>query len=156
MAGAVDRSEAVIFIRDHDRQLFENRKARLYEIAAEMDEKYGPGSCAVEIEDVYYNMGDKMKDKMHIVEYASEAVRQAGIEPYNGKVRRGPGERRLGHRRAILKTVGQIKGANTQAAPPRNSASITRAVFQHSPRYRFKTKTSSSNPPWRRILRVRR
>jgi tripeptide aminopeptidase len=89
LAGAVDRATAVLFIRDHDRGLFEKRKERLLEIAGRINAKYGEGSCTVEIEDVYYNLGDKLKDRMYIVEYAREAVRRAGVEPYDLPFRGG-------------------------------------------------------------------
>ena len=89
MNGAVDAATATLFIRDHDRELFEKRKERLCEIAAGLNAEYGAGSCSVETEDVYYNLGDKLKDKMYIVEYAREAIRRAGIEPYDFPFRGG-------------------------------------------------------------------
>lgn len=87
--GSVEHAEAVILVRDHDRERFEARKASLAKFADEVSGKYGAGSCVVRAEDQYYNMGDKLADKMHIVEYAREAMRRAGVTPKEIPVRGG-------------------------------------------------------------------
>lgn len=89
MKGDVEAASADIFIRDHDRRKFEIRKERLQEIADEINGKYGGGTCEVETFDQYYNMGDKLADKMYIVEYARTAMRRVGIEPIEAPVRGG-------------------------------------------------------------------
>lgn len=89
MKGDVESASADIFIRDHDRLKFEERKRRLREISDEINAKYGNGTSSIETEDQYYNMGDMLADKMYIVEYAREAMRRVGIEPYDFTMRGG-------------------------------------------------------------------
>lgn len=89
MHGDVEEATAEIIVRDHDRQIFEARKEKLKEIASGIDVQYGPGSCSVSIRDQYYNMADKLKDKMYVVEYAREAMRRSGVEPREIPVRGG-------------------------------------------------------------------
>lgn len=89
MHGDVESATAEIIVRDHDRQIFEARKKKLEEIASAIAAQYGPGSCDISIRDQYYNMADKLRDKMYIVEYAREAMRRCGIEPREIPVRGG-------------------------------------------------------------------
>lgn len=89
MSGDVERATATILIRDHDRKIFERRKERLLELAAAANDTYGAGCCEVEVHDQYYNMGDILLDRMHIVEYAKEAMRQEGVDPVEIAMRGG-------------------------------------------------------------------
>ena len=63
------------YIRDHDREKFEERKALMEKAADFINEKYGENTIEIEIEDQYYNMADILKDHMHIVETAKEQSR---------------------------------------------------------------------------------
>ena len=87
--GDVGSTEMSYIIRDHDRDRFEARKARMTEIAGALNRKYGEGTVQVELKDSYYNMADILKDHMDIVETARKAVEMEGIEPSVKPVRGG-------------------------------------------------------------------
>ncbi len=89
MSGEVAKAELVYIIRDHDKGKFEERKAKLFEIAEALNLKYGEGTVKVEEKDSYYNMAEVLKDRMDIVETALQAVRMEGIEPRVHPVRGG-------------------------------------------------------------------
>lgn len=87
--GDVDKTNASFYIRDHDREKFEGRKALMEKAAKFINEKYGENTIEMEIEDQYYNMADILKDHMHIVETAKEAAEQVGLEPFYKAMRGG-------------------------------------------------------------------
>jgi tripeptide aminopeptidase len=107
--GDVEDASAEIFIRDHDRSKFEMRKERLLEIGRFINEKYGKNSCSVDTNDQYYNMGEKLRDMMHVVEYARESMKRLGIEPVEIPVRGGTDGSALSWRG--LPTPNIFKGA---------------------------------------------
>lgn len=59
--GDVETCTMHILIRDHDRKLFEQRKAFLRQMAALFTDKYGQGTVDLDERDVYYNMLEKSK-----------------------------------------------------------------------------------------------
>ena len=66
-------------IRDHDREIFEQRKIKMQEIADALNAKYGEGTVEICIKDSYYNMKEILVHHMHLVDNAKEAMRQVGI-----------------------------------------------------------------------------
>ncbi|WP_127532802.1 peptidase T [Paenibacillus kobensis] len=87
--GAVEQTQLIYIIRDHDRTKFDARKAYLEQIVGELREKYGASSIVLEMKDQYYNMRDKIEPVMHIVELARQAMHNLGIEPVIVPVRGG-------------------------------------------------------------------
>lgn len=89
MAG--DESEARLswLIRDHDRTSFENRKKRLLAIGDYLNGVYGPGTVTVEIEDSYYNMKEKIAPYPQLLDWARNAFRAVGVEPWDLPIRGG-------------------------------------------------------------------
>lgn len=86
--GSVEKAEAELIIRDHDRMLFENRKKFLSDLVEESNGRHGR-YAAVEITDQYYNMKEKVEPVFHIVEIAAEAMRVLGIQPVVRPIRGG-------------------------------------------------------------------
>lgn len=86
-----DVSEAKIqyIIRDHDADKFEDRKAFIQNAVKQFNEKYGEGTAEIEIKEQYRNMKQQFEGKMHIVELAAEAMKEAGIEPKIKAIRGG-------------------------------------------------------------------
>lgn len=80
--GDCDKTSASYYIRDHDRDKFEKRKDFMKKAAAFINEKYGKNTVEIEIEDQYYNIGDVLKDHMHIVDTAVQAAKEVGLEPF--------------------------------------------------------------------------
>ena len=77
MAGNVEEATLSFIIRDHDRTRFEERKARLQQVAATLNDTYGETIATVSIKDQYYNMLEQLHDKPHITAIAKEAIKEA-------------------------------------------------------------------------------
>jgi tripeptide aminopeptidase len=86
-----DISEAKLqyIIRDHDEEKFEARKKFMEEKVAEFNQKYGEGTAEVEIKEQYRNMKQQFEGKMHIIDLAAKAMKEAGIEPLIKAIRGG-------------------------------------------------------------------
>ncbi len=93
--GNVEAVTMGMLIRDHDRRHFERRKELLRQSAAKMNEKYGADTVVAEIKDSYYNMKEKLDDKMYVVDIARKAMQQLGIDPIIKPVRGGTDGARL-------------------------------------------------------------
>jgi len=86
-----DESLAVIkmIIRDHDRGLFEKRKAFIEDLTNYMNSVYG-GAFTAEIRDSYYNMREIIEQgSMWLVEDAQNAMKKAGVSPKIVAIRGG-------------------------------------------------------------------
>lgn len=79
--GTIDAAEAIFIVRDHDRTLFEERKATLRRLAAELNATTDRERVRIEIEDQYYNMREIIEKDFYPVDLALEAMRQLAIEP---------------------------------------------------------------------------
>ncbi|WP_223557965.1 peptidase T [Chryseobacterium lathyri] len=86
-----DISEAKLqyIIRDHDEEKYEARKKFMEEKVAEFNQKYGAGTTEVEIKEQYRNMKQQFEGKMHIIDLAAKAMKEAGIEPKIKAIRGG-------------------------------------------------------------------
>ena len=86
-----DVSEAKLqyIIRDHDADKFEARKELLQAKVAEFNQKYGVGTAEVEIKEQYRNMKQQFEGKMHIIDIAAQAMKDANIEPKIKAIRGG-------------------------------------------------------------------
>ena len=93
--GTVEELEAEYIIRDHDRQLFEDKKNLFLETAAFLNRKYGEGTVEVEMKDSYYNMKEILRPHMHLVENACQAMRELDIDPIVSPIRGGTDGSRL-------------------------------------------------------------
>lgn len=94
MQGNVEKAELRLIIRDHDREKFEHKKQFLRDAAAFLNKKYGE-RITVETNDSYYNMGEKIKPRMEIVELAEQAMKDIGLSPYIVPIRGGTDGSRL-------------------------------------------------------------
>ena len=95
--GSESRAEVHMLIRDHDRTLFENRKARLTDMAAYLDRKYGKGTVSLTIRDSYYNMREKIEPHMELIDRAKAAMLAEGITPIVTPIRGGTDGAQLSH-----------------------------------------------------------
>ena len=89
MKGGVDNTELEYIIRDHDRQLFQERKERMLALAESINKTLDHPRISVEIKDQYFNMREKVEPLMHIVDIAEEAMREADIKPLIKPIRGG-------------------------------------------------------------------
>lgn len=86
--GEIEKAEIELIIRDHDAIHFKARKEMLEDITEKLVKKYGD-YVALEIEDQYRNMREKVEPVFHIVEIAEEAMKRLGIEPIIKPIRGG-------------------------------------------------------------------
>lgn len=89
LSGSVERATLNFIIRDHDRERFEARKAMLRGLVQGMNLKYGYEAIALQLDDTYYNMREKVEPVMHIIDIAHEAMEAAGVEPQIKAIRGG-------------------------------------------------------------------
>lgn len=87
--GRIEKAEMTYIIRDHDREKFEAKKAHMLEAEKRIKAEYGEQAIKVEIEDQYYNMGEKIEPVMEIVDIAKEAMHKLGITPIVEPIRGG-------------------------------------------------------------------
>lgn len=97
MKGDVERCQMHYIIRDHDMDLF-NEKKELIKAAVEfLNKKYSKDTIELNLTDSYYNMKEKIMPVYHIVENASEAMKAVGVEPIIVPVRGGTDGSRLSY-----------------------------------------------------------
>ncbi|GAF02236.1 peptidase T [Saccharicrinis fermentans] len=93
--GEVEKSELTYIIRDFKRGRFEDRKKEMAHLVSKINSEYGKGTASVEIKDQYYNMCEKVKPVMHIVEQAKKAMEEVGVKPNIKPIRGGTDGARL-------------------------------------------------------------
>ncbi|NLL27785.1 MAG: peptidase T [Bacteroidales bacterium] len=91
----VEEASLLYFIRDHDKELFENKKKQIVDAINFLNKKYNNSIFSAEITDQYYNMCEKIKDVFYIVEIAMKAMENVGIEPIIKPIRGGTDGSRL-------------------------------------------------------------
>lgn len=87
--GDVENTTLYYIIRDFDRENFNNRKATIQGIVAEMQAKYGHDNIILEMNDQYYNMKEKIEPVKEIVDIAHDAMTKLGITPIVEPIRGG-------------------------------------------------------------------
>ena len=87
--GGVDKTTVTYIIRDHDRQIFEERKQKVAEFVKRINAELGSGTVVLELKDQYYNMREKIEPMMHIIDLAAEAMKAVGVEPNIKAIRGG-------------------------------------------------------------------
>lgn len=94
MTGSVEEATLSYIVRDHDRALFEEKKALLVSLVEKMNCEH-PGCAHIEIKDQYYNMREIVEPKHHIVDLAFEAMTAVGVKPIVKPIRGGTDGARL-------------------------------------------------------------
>ena len=95
MSGDVSEAKLSYIIRDHSTAHFEVRKEQMQHIADLLNEKYGQGTVKLVIKDQYRNMREKIEDCMFLIDYAKQAVQEAGLQPKEVAIRGGTDGARL-------------------------------------------------------------
>jgi tripeptide aminopeptidase len=89
LKGNVEQSVLHYIIRDHDTDLFNNRKQFMIDLVAKMNSELGDDAIEIDIKDQYYNMKEKVIPVMHIVDIAEEVMKEIGITPLIKPIRGG-------------------------------------------------------------------
>lgn len=87
--GNVEEATMSYIIRDHDREKFEARKAKITEIQEKLNSRFDQTHVKVDMYDQYYNMREIIEKDMSIVELAKQAMIDLEIEPVIEPVRGG-------------------------------------------------------------------
>ena len=87
--GSVEKTTLHYIIRDHDKNKFESRKKEVQHLVNKIAAEFGKESVNLEIKDQYYNMREKIEPSMHIIDLASKAMQEVGIEPKIKPIRGG-------------------------------------------------------------------
>lgn len=93
--GNVSEAKLQYIIRDHDMDQFTARKNLIQEIVEEMKKEYGEDNVILDMNDQYYNMIEKVKEKFQSVEIAEQALKDVGITPNIKPIRGGTDGARL-------------------------------------------------------------
>jgi tripeptide aminopeptidase len=89
MEGSVEDSSLQYIVRDHDSQLFQERKQFLLDLVADMNRELGEELIFLELKDQYFNMKEKIEPMMHIIDIAKEVMIDLGIKPDIKAIRGG-------------------------------------------------------------------
>ncbi len=95
MEGEEQQARLVYIIRDHDRAKFEEKKEKMRQIAAYLNESWGKGTIELTLRDSYYNMKEKVQAMPWVIERAEKALRAAGLTPRAVPIRGGTDGARL-------------------------------------------------------------
>lgn len=91
MAGDESLTEMNYIIRDHDREKFEEKKRIFLDVAEKLNRKYNARGAFFEpeVKDSYFNMAEKVKDHMYLIDVAKIAFEKEGITPIVSPIRGG-------------------------------------------------------------------
>ena len=100
---AGNESQVVLhaIIRDHDLEKFNARKAFVERLTAYLNDQWGQGTFRLDMKDSYYNMKEKIRPHMELIENAKAAMEAVGVEPVIVPIRGGTDGARLSWERNI-------------------------------------------------------
>lgn len=96
MSGDISNAKLSYIIRDHDMKKFIEKKEFLNHIVKLLNQKYND-AIKLELKDSYYNMKEKIEEKMEVFDMARDSIIQLGIEPIIKPVRGGTDGARLSY-----------------------------------------------------------
>lgn len=93
--GNVEHTTMQFIIRDHDKELFQQKKELMGQAASYINAKYPSQPLTLTVKDTYYNMKEKILPRMDIIETMERAMRENGVEPITLPIRGGTDGARL-------------------------------------------------------------
>ena len=96
--GSVASATLDYIIRDHDAARFAERKQRMAEIEAAINDKYGVGTAELTVEDEYRNMAEIIQKHPQVLAKARKAIQSVGCTPVSNPIRGGTDGARLSFR----------------------------------------------------------
>lgn len=103
---SVEEAKAVYIIRNHDMKRFENQKHTFNNITNYMNQKYGYEAVSLTMKDTYYNMFEKIKSRMEIIDRALHAIKETGVKPFSSPIRGGTDGARLTYEGLLCPNLG--------------------------------------------------
>lgn len=95
--GDMEETVMKFLIRDHDMELFLQKKTLMEDIAAFLRTKYPFAVIKIEITDSYFNMIEKILPVIEVVDKMKDSMRMNGIEPTAVAIRGGTDGARLSY-----------------------------------------------------------
>ena len=91
MSGEESHAEMNYIIRDHDKEKFEEKKMSFLDVVEKLNQKYNAKGAFFEpeVKDSYFNMAEKVKDHMYLIDVAKTAFEKEGITPIVSPIRGG-------------------------------------------------------------------
>ena len=87
--GVVEETKLVYIIRDHNRKLFEAKKAYLQLVADRLNASLDSNRISIDMKDQYYNMAEIIEKDFRAVEVAQKAMENLSITPIIEPIRGG-------------------------------------------------------------------
>lgn len=97
LSGSVSECSMKYIIRQHDKEEYQQKKARMEKIAAYLNEKYGQETVELSIKDMYLNMKEALKEHMDLIDKAQAAFTACGVDSRTVPVRGGTDGARLSY-----------------------------------------------------------
>jgi len=95
--GKVEETNMEFIIRDHNSDIFQQRKQLFQAIVDHLNLQYGKETVVLDMKDQYYNMLEQIKPVMYVVELAEQAMIECGITPKIKAIRGGTDGARLSY-----------------------------------------------------------
>ena len=95
MEGSVEHASCEYIVRDHDFDLFKEKKEYMQRVADYMNGKYGEGTVILRMEDSYYNMKQQIEPHYFLIENVLKVYEKLDIEPKIQPIRGGTDGSRL-------------------------------------------------------------
>ena len=93
--GAVEKTEMIYIIRNHDKTIFEKQKQDFIMNSDYLNKKYGANTVELDITDSYYNMREVLDDYPEIINIAIKAIKENHLDPIIEPIRGGTDGARL-------------------------------------------------------------
>jgi len=85
----VETSALKVLLRDFEIAGLVEKEKLLRSLAQETEKAYPGATITIEVKENYLNMKEVLKHHPHLMEYAFEAARRAGVEPFTRPIRGG-------------------------------------------------------------------
>ncbi len=95
--GAVEEASMHYIIRDHNRELFEQKKSLISAVIALVNQRAGREVAMLELRDQYYNMREMLEPHPEVIDRALEAMKLVGVAPDVKPIRGGTDGSRLSY-----------------------------------------------------------
>ncbi|WP_340113156.1 peptidase T [Maribellus mangrovi] len=97
LSGNVESAEMQYLIRDHSAEKFKQKKKLLKKVVKMINTEYCKEIVDLKMEDQYYNMLEKIRPVMHVIDIAEEAMKLSEVEPKIKAIRGGTDGARLSY-----------------------------------------------------------
>nr|MDA3931148.1 peptidase T [Mycoplasmatota bacterium] len=93
--GTVEKTNMVMIIRNHDKELFNKQKDDFTIIKEFINQKYNYKACELELSDSYFNMKEVLDDHQEKINLAIESIKENDVTPIIEPIRGGTDGARL-------------------------------------------------------------